>query len=124
MNPANVSPHLKRFQINDNEDKKQEYEKLIEYQDQLSEPRITTIEELGPHLQRDKTRRNRTSDLQEELARKTRISEIGHTTSFRSVLPVDSFTKVSGWMGKTETADNGCASMIKLSVHSEPEITV
>ena len=57
--------------------------------------------------------------MQEELARKTRITEkeierakvsSSHGSSFRSISPVrtpdDNLTKVSGWMDKTEEAEN------------------
>ena len=80
--------------------------------------------------------------LQEELARKAKIAEkeierarvsISCGSSFRRISPVgtpdDNLTKVSGWMDKTEGAEN-VASLINVpSVHPQtsnptPVITV
>ena len=82
------------------------------------------------------------ADMQEELARKARIAEkeIGRPkvssscgSSFRSISPLgtpdDNLTKVSGWMDKTEEAEN-VASSIKVpsgyqhSSVSAPVVTV
>ena len=64
------------------------------------------------------------ADLQEELARKAKIAEkeiemvkvsSSCGSSFRSISPVgtpdDNLTKVSGWMDKTEEAENGASSI-------------
>ena len=69
------------------------------------------------------------ADMQEELARKARIAEKERErakvssscrSSFRSISPVgtpdDNLTKVSGWMDKTEEAEN-----VALSINVPPE---
>ena len=73
------------------------------------------------------------ADLHADLFRKAGTAEIerklaeassSQGTSFRSIPPVDSFTEDSGWMDKSETAENGAKSIIALSKHSTPKISV
>ena len=72
-------------------------------------------------------------DLHEEFAREARTAEIERTmaeasssqgTRFRSILSVDSFTENSGWMDKTETAENRAKSNNAVSVHLTPDNAV
>ena len=83
-------------------------------------------EELQSRLEklRRNAEQNEIADLQEKLARKAKIAEkeIERTkvssscgSSFRSISPVgtpdDNLTKVSGWMDKTEEAENVASSI-------------
>ena len=84
-------------------------------------------EQEGPQARLTELKQMEIADLQEEMARKARIAEkeierakvsSSRGSSLRSISPVgtpdDNLTKVSGWMDKTEEAEN-VASLINAS---------
>ena len=103
--------------------------KALKGQEEL-QARLAKLEREAKQLEQE-AKETEIADLHEQLARKARIAEkereiakasSSQGTSVGSISPGDIFTEDSGWMDKSETAENGAE--FKIVVHSKSENAV